>query len=744
MITTKKLITFLTTSSLLILSLHAAAADADANCSPSACGDIRNISSPFHLKGGPSRCSHTKFELTCENNVTFLYLDSINHYVKAINYQNSTIRLVDASINNGDICSFPIISSHLYNFTALPPSPHHLPTRIQELSVNLISCPNPVNNSSLFTYCASNLSHPRFSYVHVGRIMVSEVPHMCRVDLNVMISGWGSMDLKNVSLSQIHQSLLHGFDLYFNNYQFDKQPTIWDDLFRLLSGPDLIILAGVNLPVTIIIGITCVPLLLYTSFWVYIQYFWNYINYYYYYYYQALGSSNYISFIAFVVCCMAITVCLTAVLNPILMIIIGSGVGLSLLVIYIHNSGERVWQAYIDLPTEVDELVVPALNTGIIIWTPRIVICPLVFWFLIYKFRRRRLSLFEGVESFLQSDNKLVPIRYSYSDIKKMTKNFKDKLGQGGFGSVYKGKLRSGHLVAVKLLGKSGANGQDFINEIATIGRIHHVNVVQLVGYCAERSKRALIFDFMPNGSLDKYVFNREKASSLNWDMKFKIAVEVARGIEYLHHGCDIQILHFDIKPHNILLDDNFVPKISDFGLAKLCSTNKETVTLTAARGTIGYVAPELINRSFGAVSYKADVYSFGMLLMEMVNLNKDLAKNNDESSKYFPNWIYDHLNQGRDTDIGNVDENDDRNIGRKMTIVALWCIQMSPDNRPSMNKVLEMLEGDVEHLQIPDYPSQAVYMEGNEEESWGTDSNASVSLLHDNNVITIEIISNA
>ena len=157
---------------------------------------------------------------------------------------------------------------------------------------------------------------------------------------------------------------------------------------------------------------------------------------------------------------------------------------------------------------------------------------------------------FEGVESFLQSDNKFTPIRYSYSDIKKMTKNFEDKLGQGGFGSVYKGKLRSGYLVAVKLLGKSAANGKDFMNEIGTIGRIHHVNVVQLVSYCAEKSKRALIFDFMPNGSLDKCVFNREKGYSLDWGMKFKIAVEVARGIKYLHHGCDIQILHFDIKPH--------------------------------------------------------------------------------------------------------------------------------------------------------------------------------------------------
>ncbi|XP_057798664.1 rust resistance kinase Lr10-like [Salvia miltiorrhiza] len=288
-----------------------------------------------------------------------------------------------------------------------------------------------------------------------------------------------------------------------------------------------------------------------------------------------------------------------------------------------------------------------------------------------------------------------------------MTKCFQEKLGQGGYGSVYKGKLRSGTHVAVKLLEKSGTNGQDFMNEIATIGRIHHVNVVKLVGYCAERSKRALVFDFMPNGSLEKYLFNQEKIDFLNWDRKFDIAVGVARGIEYLHRGCDIQILHFDIKPHNVLLDDNFIPKISNFGLAKYFSTEKNCVTLTAARGTIGYVAPELINRSIGAVSYKADVYSFGMLLMEMVGLKRDSIGNNGDSSKYFPYWIYDHFNQGTYIEMGNVDENDiTRKVVRKMTIVALWCIQMRPDDRPSMNKVLEMLEGDVERLQIPEYPS--------------------------------------
>ncbi|XP_047966710.1 LEAF RUST 10 DISEASE-RESISTANCE LOCUS RECEPTOR-LIKE PROTEIN KINASE-like 2.1 isoform X2 [Salvia hispanica] len=686
MITTHKLIIFLTT---LMLSLHFFLSAEAKECSPSACGAIRDISSPFRLKSDPRRhCGDPTYELTCENNVTFIYLNSVKYHVKHINYQNDTIRFVDASINN-DICSFPVTSTYAYNFTAPSFLPYYSPSDFEELSVNLISCPNPLKNPFPFIditqYCDSNSSYPSFRYVNVGHIMASELPHLCELDLMEKTSWPGFEDLTNVSLSQIHQSLLYGFELYFCN-RCDEPPTLCEHLrYRLLVEHTryllipmailVFIIAGVSLPVTIIIGIVVVLVLSFTH-----TSFWENIRQYSYYYQSLMGASNHFAFIA--------------------------------------------------------------LLTEIIVWAPRIIICPLIFWFFIYKFRRRQLSLFEGVESFLKGDNKLVPIRYSYSDLKKMTKNFEGKLGQGGFGSVYKGKLRSGHLVAVKLLEKSAANGQDFINEIATIGRIHHVNIVQLVGYCAERSKRALIFDFMPNGSLDKYVSNREEASSLDWDMKFKIAVEVARGIEYLHHGCDIQILHFDIKPHNILLDEKFVPKISDFGLAKLCPSNKEAVTLTAARGTIGYVAPELINRSFGTVSYKADVYSFGMLLMEMVNLNKDLTWNNDESSKYFPNWIYDHLNQGSNIDIGNVDENDDRNIGRKMTIIALWCIQMNPDNRPSMNKVLKMSEGDVEHMQTPNYPT---YTARNEEESWTTDSNASLSLLHDDNSSSIiEIISNA
>ena len=331
-----------------------------------------------------------------------------------------------------------------------------------------------------------------------------------------------------------------------------------------------------------------------------------------------------------------------------------------------------------------------------------------LFGYLIYKFRRRHLSLDDDIEEFLQNHKNLQPIRYSYSHLKKITNNFRNKLGQGGFGSVYKGILQSGRIVAVKVLVMSKANGQDFINEIATIGRIHHVNIVQLVGFCVEGSKWALIYDFMPNGSLDKFIFLKgEKNIPLSWDKLYKIAVEVEHMIEYLYQGCDMQILHFDIKPHNILLDEDFTPKVSDFGLAKLYSTNESVVSLTAARGTLGYIAPELFYKNIGHVSYKADVYSFGMLLMEMVGKQRHFSRHQEEdlSELFFPSWIYDRIEQGEDMEMGDVTEDEKKYIW-KMVIVALWCVQMKPVDCPSMSKVLDMLEGGVELLQLPPKPT--------------------------------------
>ena len=217
----------------------------------------------------------------------------------------------------------------------------------------------------------------------------------------------------------------------------------------------------------------------------------------------------------------------------------------------------------------------------------------------------------------------LKPSRYSYADIRKITNKFKYVLGQGGYGIGYKGKLSNEVLVAVKIINNLWGNGEDFINEMTTMVRIHHVNVVRLVGFCADEAKRALIYEFLPNDSLDKFIFSAKH--SLGWEKLQSIALGIAKGIEYLHQGCEQKILHFDIKPHNILLDQNFNPKISDFGLAKLCSKDQSVVSMTIARGTIGYIASEVLSRNFGNVSYKLDVYSFEMLLLEMVSGRKNV-----------------------------------------------------------------------------------------------------------------------
>ncbi|KAG8096735.1 hypothetical protein GUJ93_ZPchr0013g37037 [Zizania palustris] len=307
-------------------------------------------------------------------------------------------------------------------------------------------------------------------------------------------------------------------------------------------------------------------------------------------------------------------------------------------------------------------------------------------------------------EMFLKTYGASKPTRYSFSEVKKIARRFKNKLGQGGFGSVYKGELPNGVPVAVKLLENSGGEGDEFINEVATIGRIHHANIVRLVGFCSEGTRRALIYEFMPNESLEKYIFSHDSNTSqqlLVPNKMLDIALGIARGMEYLHQGCNQRILHFDIKPHNILLDYNFSPKISDFGLAKLCARDQSIVTLTAARGTMGYIAPELYSRNFGEISYKSDVYSFGMLVLEMVSGRRNSDPGVESQNEvYFPEWIYEQVATGQDLAVTMETTQEEKETVTQLTIVALWCIQWNPKNRPSMTKVVNMLTGRLQNLQ--------------------------------------------
>ncbi|KAL2324114.1 hypothetical protein Fmac_023172 [Flemingia macrophylla] len=315
----------------------------------------------------------------------------------------------------------------------------------------------------------------------------------------------------------------------------------------------------------------------------------------------------------------------------------------------------------------------------------------------------------QRIEVFLKNHGPLQIKKYSYSEIIKATNSFRNNLGQGGFGCVYKGKLQDGRYVAVKILNALKDSGEEFINEVASISRTSHINIVTLLGFCYEGSKRALIYEFMSNGSLEKFIFDENAQATnrqLDCQTMYDIAIGVARGLEYLHKGCNTRILHFDIKPHNILLDENFKPKISDFGLAKICTRKESMVSIFGARGTAGYIAPEVFSRNFGAVSHKSDVYSYGMMVLEIVGGRKNITVEVDRSSEiYFPHWIYNRLESNQELDLKNIKSESDEKMVKKMTIVGLWCIQTHPSTRPAISKVLEMLEGNVEALQVPPKP---------------------------------------
>nr|XP_016474326.1 PREDICTED: rust resistance kinase Lr10-like [Nicotiana tabacum] len=353
------------------------------------------------------------------------------------------------------------------------------------------------------------------------------------------------------------------------------------------------------------------------------------------------------------------------------------------------------------------------LTTGAVLLTVALLVLLFCFrekivWYKYIRFWESNAEDHKNIEAFLKNYGSYTPKRYSYSEVKRITSGFKNKLGQGGCGSVYKGSLHNGSHVAVKVLNRLKDSGEEFINEVAIISRTSHVNIVNLVGFCFEGRKRALIYEFMSNGSLEKFIYEERSdgVRQLGWPILYKIALGIARGLEYLHRGCNTRILHFDIKPHNILLDDDFCPKISDFGLAKLCMKKESIVSMLGARGTMGYIAPEIVCRNLGGVSHKSDVYSYGMMVLEMVGGRKNIDVEVDRTSEiYFPHWLYGRIELDEELQLIGIMNEEEKECARKMVMVSLWCIQTDPSNRPSMTKAVEMLEGNLELLQIPPKP---------------------------------------
>jgi serine/threonine protein kinase len=293
------------------------------------------------------------------------------------------------------------------------------------------------------------------------------------------------------------------------------------------------------------------------------------------------------------------------------------------------------------------------------------------------------------------------PVQFSYKELQRSTKEFKEKLGAGGFGAVYKGVLANKEVVAVKQLEGIEQGEKQFRMEVATISSTHHLNLVRLIGFCSEGRHRLLVYEFMKNGSLDNFLFTTEEQSGrlLNWEQRFKIALGTAKGITYLHEECRDCIVHCDIKPENILLDENYKAKVSDFGLAKLINAKDHRYrTLTSVRGTRGYLAPEWLANL--PITSKSDIYSYGMVLLEIVSGRRNFEVSAVTNRKKFSVWAHEEFEKGNVNAILDqrlTDQDVDMEQVTRAIQVSFWCIQEQPSQRPMMGKVVQMLEGIAE-----------------------------------------------
>ncbi|XP_062083432.1 G-type lectin S-receptor-like serine/threonine-protein kinase LECRK2 [Humulus lupulus] len=263
---------------------------------------------------------------------------------------------------------------------------------------------------------------------------------------------------------------------------------------------------------------------------------------------------------------------------------------------------------------------------------------------------------------------------------------------------------KSSYSVAVKRLDNMVKEGeQEFKAEVMSIGRTNHKNLIRLIGFCNQGQHQLLVYEYMSNGSLASFLFG--SSNKPRWHQRMQIALGIARGLFYLHEECSTQIIHCDIKPQNILLDESYKARISDFGLAKILKTD-QTRTNTGMRGTKGYVAPEWFRNM--AVSVKVDVYSYGILLLELICCRKNVEVNvKDDAEMILADWACDCYGAGK---VECLVENDDEamvelKMVEKYVMIAIWCIQEDPSLRPTMKKVMLMLEGSVK-FSAPPHPN--------------------------------------
>ncbi|CAL5409675.1 unnamed protein product [Camellia sinensis] len=324
----------------------------------------------------------------------------------------------------------------------------------------------------------------------------------------------------------------------------------------------------------------------------------------------------------------------------------------------------------------------------------------------------RKRFMVKGLEVQDEDDSREMHY-FDLTTLQIATNNFSDanKLGQGGFGPVYKGKLHDGKEIAVKRLSSNSGQGlEEFRTEIKLIVKLQHRNLVRLLGCCIKKDEKLLVYEYMANTSLDAFLFDSTKCKELDWAKRENIVTGIAKGLLYLHEDSRLKIIHRDMKASNVLLDNEMNPKISDFGTARISYGNQIEASTNRIVGTYGYMAPEYAME--GIFSVKSDVYSFGVLMLEIISGRKNSAGFN------LPAHAQGFLqNAWRLWNDGKAEELIDRNLisscpVRKVAIwinIALLCVQENPDDRPSMSKVAFMLGGQSTEIAKPSEPPFSV-----------------------------------